>query len=66
MTSQDKYLLLPGKPESQLVEPSYSFLMPECKQAQNALIDSRLDVILLGLLHCHRLLHWRCIVITTE
>ena len=33
MTSQDKYLLLPGKPESQLVEPSYSFLMPECKQA---------------------------------
>jgi hypothetical protein len=36
MTSQDKYLLLPGKPESQLVEPSYSFLMPECKQATSS------------------------------
>ena len=35
MTSQDKYLLLSGKPESQLVELSYSFLMSECKQAGN-------------------------------
>ena len=29
MTSQDKYLLLSGKPESQLVERSCSFVMPE-------------------------------------
>ena len=35
MTSQDKYLLLSGKPESQLVELSYSFIMPECKQAEH-------------------------------
>ena len=58
--------MLSSKLESQQVVLSYSFVMPECKQAQNALIDSRLDVILLGLLHCHRLLHWRYIVITTE
>ena len=35
MTSQDKYLLLSGNPESQPVELSYSFLTPECKQAGN-------------------------------
>ena len=35
MTNQDKYLLLSRKPESQLVELSYSLLMPECKQAEH-------------------------------
>ena len=35
MTNQDKYLLLSRKQESQLVELSYSLLMPECKQTEH-------------------------------
>ena len=56
MTSQDKYLLLPGKPESQLVEPSYSFLMPECKQATSGRLQG--DFITgIGGLECTRHSH---------